>query len=234
MTGGVLQLVARGTEDIYITSNPNITFFKTVYRRHTNFSRQELDLNFTNKMDFGKEGYCRIEHYGDLLHRLYLVVKLPKVDIVFRSLTVGEVQALLKTYDIIWITNQDPSSKFNEADYLVVEKLIIQKLETLNNELGIFNDILFELGPRGPFWPETWKRNHPTFSDNIDSNNNGVTDAGDEYYDDILVDPQDGFFKYDTYNLQYKIIDSNSKDIVKSGMILPLANSFEIQKIMLN
>ena len=55
MTGGILQIVARGQNDVFLTAEPQITFFKTVYRRHTNFSRAELDLHFTNKLDFGKE-----------------------------------------------------------------------------------------------------------------------------------------------------------------------------------
>ena len=38
MGGGLMQLVAYGAQDIYLTGNPQITFFKVVYRRHTNFS----------------------------------------------------------------------------------------------------------------------------------------------------------------------------------------------------
>ena len=55
MTGGILQIVARGNEDKFIIDNPQITFFKTIYRRHTNYSRGEYDLTFNTKLDFGKE-----------------------------------------------------------------------------------------------------------------------------------------------------------------------------------
>ena len=42
MGGGLMQLVAYGAQDIYLTGNPQITFFKVVYRRHTNFSMETI------------------------------------------------------------------------------------------------------------------------------------------------------------------------------------------------
>ena len=43
MGGGLMQLVAYGAQDIYLTGNPQITFFKVVYRRHTNFSMEAIE-----------------------------------------------------------------------------------------------------------------------------------------------------------------------------------------------
>ena len=42
MGGGLMQLVAYGAQDVYLTGNPQITFFKVVYRRHTNFSTESI------------------------------------------------------------------------------------------------------------------------------------------------------------------------------------------------
>ena len=42
MGGGLMQLVAYGAQDVYLTGNPQITFFKVVYRRHTNFSMESI------------------------------------------------------------------------------------------------------------------------------------------------------------------------------------------------
>ena len=47
-----MQLVAYGAQDLYLTGNPQITFFKTVYRRYTNFSLFEYDLNFKQKPNY--------------------------------------------------------------------------------------------------------------------------------------------------------------------------------------
>ena len=48
-----MQLVAYGAQDIYLTGNPQITFFKVVYRRHTNFSMESIEQTFNGTADFG-------------------------------------------------------------------------------------------------------------------------------------------------------------------------------------
>ena len=53
MGGGLMQLVAYGAQDIYLTGNPQITFFKVVYRRHTNFSMESIKQTFDGNADFG-------------------------------------------------------------------------------------------------------------------------------------------------------------------------------------
>ena len=81
MGGGVLQLVAYGAQDIYLTGNPQITFFKIVYRRHTNFSLESIEQTFNGSADFGKKVTCTVSRNGDLIHRTYLCVTLPDVTI---------------------------------------------------------------------------------------------------------------------------------------------------------
>ena len=75
MGGGLMQLVAYGAQDIYLTGNPQITFFKVVYRRHTNFSMESIQqtLNGTSN---GENGRCTatISRNGDLVHKMYLHV----------------------------------------------------------------------------------------------------------------------------------------------------------------
>ena len=53
MGGGLMQLVAYGAQDIYLTGNPQITFFKVVYRRHTNFSMESIQQTFNGNSVFG-------------------------------------------------------------------------------------------------------------------------------------------------------------------------------------
>ena len=55
MVGGLLQLVAKGAQDIYLTGNPQITFFKVVYRRHTNFAIQSIQQEFDAVPKFNRE-----------------------------------------------------------------------------------------------------------------------------------------------------------------------------------
>ena len=81
MGGGLMQLVAYGAQDIYLTGNPQITFFKVVYRRHTNFSMESIEQTFSGTPDFGRKANCTISRNGDLIHRVYLQVELPSVQV---------------------------------------------------------------------------------------------------------------------------------------------------------
>ena len=80
MGGGLMQLVAYGAQDIYLTGNPQITFFKVVYRRHTNFSMESIEQTFNGSADFGKKVTCTISRNGDLISRVYLQVTLPRIE----------------------------------------------------------------------------------------------------------------------------------------------------------
>ena len=57
MGGGLMQLVAYGAQDIYLTGNPQITFFKVVYRRHTNFSMESIKQTFNGTTGFGNDRF---------------------------------------------------------------------------------------------------------------------------------------------------------------------------------
>jgi hypothetical protein len=80
-----MQLVAYGAQDIYLTGNPQITFFKVVYRRHTNFAMESIEQGFNGNGDFGKKVTCTISRNGDLIHRTYLRVVLPNVTVPANS-----------------------------------------------------------------------------------------------------------------------------------------------------
>ena len=67
-----MQLVAYGAQDIYLTGNPQITFFKVVYRRHTNFSMESIKQTFDGTVGFGNRVTATISRNGDLVHRMYL------------------------------------------------------------------------------------------------------------------------------------------------------------------
>ena len=79
MGGGLLQLVAYGAQDVYLTGNPQITFFKVVYRRHTNFAVEAIQQTFNGTPGYGNTVTCQISRNGDLINRVYLQVKLPKI-----------------------------------------------------------------------------------------------------------------------------------------------------------
>jgi hypothetical protein len=71
MGGGLMQLVAYGAQDVYLTGNPQITFFKVVYRRHTNFSMESIQQTLNGSVGEGNRVTATISRNGDLVSRLY-------------------------------------------------------------------------------------------------------------------------------------------------------------------
>jgi hypothetical protein len=81
MGGGLLQIVSSTNEDLFITSKPQITFFKLVFYRYTNFSIETLEEFFDGAPDFGESVTCTLAKTGDLIHHMYLKIDLPEVHI---------------------------------------------------------------------------------------------------------------------------------------------------------
>lgn len=80
MAGGLMQLVAYGAQDIYLTGNPQISFWKVTYRRYTNFAIESIEQTFNGQADFGRRVQCVIARNGDLAYRTYLQVTLPEIN----------------------------------------------------------------------------------------------------------------------------------------------------------
>ena len=80
-----MQLVAYGAQDVYLTGNPQITFWKVTYRRHTNFAVESIEQTFNGQADFGRRVTCTISRNGDLAYRTYLQVTLPEINQAMRN-----------------------------------------------------------------------------------------------------------------------------------------------------
>jgi len=74
MGGGLMQLVAYGAQDIYLTGNPQITFFKVVYRGHTNYSMEAIEQTWNGTSTTAGRCTATISRNGDLVHRMYIEV----------------------------------------------------------------------------------------------------------------------------------------------------------------
>jgi len=81
MGGGLMQLVSYGAQDIYISGNPQITFWKILYKRHTNFAMESIEVTFNGQADFGKRVTAVINRNADLMYKTYLAVVLPQVQL---------------------------------------------------------------------------------------------------------------------------------------------------------
>jgi hypothetical protein len=92
MGGALMQLVAYGAQDVFLTGTPEITFWKVSYRRHTNFAMESIEQTFSGQADFGRRVTCTISRNGDLCYRTYLQLTLPEINQSMKSSS-GDVYA---------------------------------------------------------------------------------------------------------------------------------------------
>jgi hypothetical protein len=111
MGGGLLQLVAYGAQDAYITGNPHITFWKVLYKRHTNFAMEAMRVNFTGSPAYGQRSVVVVNRNADLMFRTYLEVTLPDT----RSTATGA------NNDVLWTTGGR-----RRLGYLLIQQVEIE------------------------------------------------------------------------------------------------------------
>jgi hypothetical protein len=116
MTGGLIQIVAYGTADVFLTGMPQITFFKLVYRRYTNFAIENIVQKFSGIQNFGNTISCTLDRIGDLVNKMYLQITLPDVFLI------------------------DPNY---QADYTPQDTYEIQNLNTQYNEFKIIINYIY-------------------------------------------------------------------------------------------
>lgn len=92
--GGLLQLVAMGKQDVFLTGNPQITFFKLVYRRYTNFAVESCRMYFDGTPNFGQRITCLIPRQADLLGPLFVEVELPALTLASNGAPVSYVNSI--------------------------------------------------------------------------------------------------------------------------------------------
>ena len=80
MGGGLLQLVAYGAQDAYLSGNPQITFWRGLFKRHTNFAMEPFRVNLTGQASWGTKHSAILGRHADLVSSCYLEVQLDTVD----------------------------------------------------------------------------------------------------------------------------------------------------------
>ena len=89
MGGGLMQLVSYGAQDIYISGNPQITFWKVLYKRHTNFAVESIEVTFNGQADFNKRVTAIINRNADLMYKTYIQVVLPQIELKTSGSSLG-------------------------------------------------------------------------------------------------------------------------------------------------
>ena len=81
MPGGLLQIASSGIQDSYLTKNPEITFFKKNFKRHTKFSCETIEISIDGTPQYGQDFFIMIPKRGDLIHKCFFEIEIPKVNI---------------------------------------------------------------------------------------------------------------------------------------------------------
>lgn len=109
MGGGLLQLVAHGAQDAYLTGNPQITFWKGLFKRHTNFAMEPFRINLTGMPMWGQKQSATLGRHADLAYSTYLSIVLPSTTTVS-----GQNRT-------IWWNNEQGRLGYNLLDYVEIE-----------------------------------------------------------------------------------------------------------------
>lgn len=121
MSGTLLQLAFPGEQDAYLTINPQITYFKSVHRRNTNFAIETIKGHFRGHANFGNRVEHTLEPHAHLIHKMYVHVKI-KLDspavgfqwvpyaglklLKYVSITIGGIEIERHTNEWLYIWNQ--------------------------------------------------------------------------------------------------------------------------------
>ena len=135
MSGGLIQLVSQGAVDVHITGDPEFSFWKSVYRRHTRFSRETLQNDFNEKPTWGSTCTCNIIKKADLLSKMYLQVALPKL--VDGTHTGWEGNTSYNSRKAVWV---------NSIGHRLIEQVdLIIGGELIDSQYGLWMEIWSEL-----------------------------------------------------------------------------------------
>jgi len=133
MAGGLIQLVSSGNQDVALTYNPEITFFKKKYRRHTNFSMELKQIYVEQQPTYGNKISFNLTSNGDVVHRCFVQVNLPKLQ--FSDSIITNHNYLIWKNDYILRLNNEVNKwqilYINFKNFISLELILYQQLQTL-------------------------------------------------------------------------------------------------------
>jgi Large eukaryotic DNA virus major capsid protein/Major capsid protein N-terminus len=119
MVAGLIHIMSFGVTDLYLSGAPEITFFKMVYRRYTNFAKESIELPLSN-INFGEEVEIEIPKVGDLISNSYLQINIPAVNIkktdMVVDITTSQLQVLETPFPI-----ENPSYVNEEGEIVEID-----------------------------------------------------------------------------------------------------------------
>lgn len=147
--GGLLDLVAHGVQDVYLIGNPSLSFFKKVYKRHTNFVTESIKVTFDGNPNFGEKISVKIPSNGDLINTITMEVDLPELtatgsDNVHTIQYISNIGQALIEYSEIKIGGQTIDKQYSEWVY------IWSQLTLSNSKIKDYNQMIKSSAQNGP------------------------------------------------------------------------------------
>ena len=154
MPYGEMQLIAYGSQDLYLTGNPSITFFKAAYKRYTNFATEHIDKQFITSPSFQTTSNtiakCKIDRNGDLIGDIYLVYDLPNIYSSPKTTYDNNDISIDSTGDseyFRWIKNIGENIIYKTSLY--IDGLLID--EQYGTWMNIWNELTLSSGKRSSY-----------------------------------------------------------------------------------
>ena len=167
MPGGLMQLTFSGKENLYLNKDPEITFFKKIYRRHTNFSTELKEIKFNNSQKYSENINFNVKNQGDLLYDCYLEVVIPSLsfnDSIIDDLDYENYKTnLLSSIEDKkneWKLSYDNFKNFSSIE-LVYYRTLVNSLQSDNITIAILKSKVSTLN-------ETYETDRNTYKSEID------------------------------------------------------------------
>ncbi len=145
MTGGLINIATKGSQDIYLTGVPEISFLKSVYRRHTHYSSESIELKITDNFDFNNLSTTKLPVLGDLIHKITLKIDIPEIhfnrildQIHVNNSNIAYVNALNEFKKIVAFMNVNINAYRSAIDVYNAEN-IIYSAEMIENINDVFS-----------------------------------------------------------------------------------------------
>ena len=151
MTGSLIQIISKGPQDNFLTGNPQISYFKSIHKKHTNFASQLIENKPNeniNKSSFNNLSYDIVK-YGDLIHKVYVRIKT-FIKHTLLTTTIFKLQSLnhiilntsnLLVNDSIYFINDYYYKESNTYKKLINKNTFYKILNINSNIYQIFNEI---------------------------------------------------------------------------------------------
>lgn len=152
MSGGLLQIASIGKQDIYLTKKPQITFFKKIYKRYTNFSMETSEITIENTPNYGEDFFIIVPKQAHLLYRCFFEIEIPAINInddyIDNTNYKKQKNTILKNISIErdkWKREYDTLSEFANIQLEFYQKILnLMKSENINYQNILHETLIFK------------------------------------------------------------------------------------------